>query len=342
MADYRGKKCLICDKEFVDGDDIVVCPECGTPYHRACYLEKGECVNHELHETGGSWQKQQEKIEEEMRSNDQSGERRCPRCGASNPSNALFCSYCGLPMGVSQQGAQQSFNNNAAGAAGGQPGFGGYNGYGPMGDPMFGNVAAVRFTPDSDLDGNTLGEYANYVGTSRSYFMTQFIRFAKFAKKASFSFAAFLFPEFYFFYRKMYKEAILSFLAMILLLLPSMVYMFNDGGEYAKMMSEAGMGLPSVLMNDINIKTHWFNAVYNICYFGTWIFQAVCGIFANFWYYKKAKKDIGRIKSENLGSDEIARRGGTSMGVMILSFALYMAVTIGMMVLIHYRAQLGL
>lgn len=28
--DYRGQHCPICGKEFCDGDDIVVCPECGT------------------------------------------------------------------------------------------------------------------------------------------------------------------------------------------------------------------------------------------------------------------------------------------------------------------------
>ena len=43
--DYRGQHCPICGKEFCDGDDIVVCPECGTPYHRECYKTAGHCVN---------------------------------------------------------------------------------------------------------------------------------------------------------------------------------------------------------------------------------------------------------------------------------------------------------
>ena len=42
MADYTGKKCTVCDRSFSRDDDIVVCPDCGTPYHRECYLEKGE------------------------------------------------------------------------------------------------------------------------------------------------------------------------------------------------------------------------------------------------------------------------------------------------------------
>ena len=32
MADYTGKKCIVCGGVFSENDDIVVCPECGTPY----------------------------------------------------------------------------------------------------------------------------------------------------------------------------------------------------------------------------------------------------------------------------------------------------------------------
>ena len=111
MADYKGKKCLICDKEFSEGDDIVVCPDCGTPYHRECYLEKGECINYELHEKGGSWQAEQDEIEDRRRRENAGSDIRCPRCGQNNPGTALFCNSCGLPLGMTQQGAQQSFND---------------------------------------------------------------------------------------------------------------------------------------------------------------------------------------------------------------------------------------
>ena len=29
--DFLGKKCPVCSKNFHEDDDIVVCPECGTP-----------------------------------------------------------------------------------------------------------------------------------------------------------------------------------------------------------------------------------------------------------------------------------------------------------------------
>ena len=72
MATYTGAKCLVCNEVFKDGDDIVVCPECGTPYHRDCYKQAGKCINDELHEKGGSWVKANEA---EINAN------RCRRCG---------------------------------------------------------------------------------------------------------------------------------------------------------------------------------------------------------------------------------------------------------------------
>lgn len=52
---YKGEKCFYCNEVFNDNDDVVVCPECGTPYHRECYKQAGSCINHHLHELGESW-----------------------------------------------------------------------------------------------------------------------------------------------------------------------------------------------------------------------------------------------------------------------------------------------
>lgn len=55
VSNFTGSKCIICENEFNDNDDIVVCPECGTPYHRECYQKEGKCVNVRLHDQGKSW-----------------------------------------------------------------------------------------------------------------------------------------------------------------------------------------------------------------------------------------------------------------------------------------------
>ena len=42
--DYTGIKCPVCEKTFTKQDDVVVCPECGAPYHRECYQKEGHCI----------------------------------------------------------------------------------------------------------------------------------------------------------------------------------------------------------------------------------------------------------------------------------------------------------
>ena len=44
MMDLSGIPCPVGGKPFTKDDDIVVCPVCGAPYHRACYQEAGHCV----------------------------------------------------------------------------------------------------------------------------------------------------------------------------------------------------------------------------------------------------------------------------------------------------------
>ncbi|MGN1195963.1 MAG: RING finger protein, partial [Acutalibacteraceae bacterium] len=52
---YENLICPGCGEVFKEGDDVVVCPECGTPQHRQCYEKNGGCVNAALHEQGFVW-----------------------------------------------------------------------------------------------------------------------------------------------------------------------------------------------------------------------------------------------------------------------------------------------
>ena len=86
MADYRNCACIGCKNTFEPDDDIVVCPECGTPYHRDCWNAHGHCINTELHETGGSWQRP--KTEAEIKAEAEANAPvPCPNCGSKNDKN---------------------------------------------------------------------------------------------------------------------------------------------------------------------------------------------------------------------------------------------------------------
>ena len=41
MPKYYGCPCEGCGKPLTLQDDIVVCPDCGAPYHRDCYEKLG-------------------------------------------------------------------------------------------------------------------------------------------------------------------------------------------------------------------------------------------------------------------------------------------------------------
>ncbi|MBQ8228682.1 MAG: DUF2628 domain-containing protein [Clostridia bacterium] len=57
--DYKNEVCKGCNQPIKENDDIVVCPVCGTPQHRSCWVENGECANTPLHKEGYVWQKTQ-------------------------------------------------------------------------------------------------------------------------------------------------------------------------------------------------------------------------------------------------------------------------------------------
>ena len=52
MTRYTGNHCPVCEQAFTDTDDIVVCPDCGAPYHRVCYEKLGQCIHRPAHAAG--------------------------------------------------------------------------------------------------------------------------------------------------------------------------------------------------------------------------------------------------------------------------------------------------
>lgn len=55
MLQHTGQVCKICDIKMREDDDVVYCPECGAPVHKACHAEKGVCPYEEAHREGFSW-----------------------------------------------------------------------------------------------------------------------------------------------------------------------------------------------------------------------------------------------------------------------------------------------
>ena len=55
MPKYYGCPCEGCGRPLALTDDIVVCPDCGAPYHRECYEKLGRCIHTPAHGAGYEW-----------------------------------------------------------------------------------------------------------------------------------------------------------------------------------------------------------------------------------------------------------------------------------------------
>lgn len=288
MSDYIGEKCLICNKPFKVGDDIVVCPECGTPYHRECYNKEGKCVNEVLHTTHQSW-----KATHDKNSSDDSTENtiKCPVCGEENSSDTIFCKKCGNPLGINKSGDNASFDGQIP----------------PFISQMMNATTENKFTPESDIDGVKLKEYSTYVGSNPLYYMTNFIRFGKYNRKVSVNLTAFLFPEYYFIYRKMYLIGILVYILRYIIAIPLFIG-FAKNGVFD------GSILKGVFVNLVSENT--LDWMLSLTQFLSTALLFACSLSANYLYYRKARKDIMYIhdatSDEAQRSERIAKKGGAS------------------------------
>ena len=321
MSKFIGQPCTSCRSILTERDDIVVCPECGSPYHKECYKNEGKCINTALHESGESWQP--EVVLNAGSEDSAAGESTvhttvaCKNCGAENDSESAFCKQCGAPVNM-EKAAGTIYQRIKQDDEAESRGFGGYGGM------PFIDIRPIN--KETDVDGNTVGEYTRYVGKSFYYYIPMFLRFSK-NSNVSMNFSAMLFPEFYFFYRKMIPEGIVMLVTKILLSIPYAIYLVY---------TYSGNAAPSIL------EQQWYLSLYNVTYFLSYGISIACGLFANRLYYRKAKKDLGRIKTtvleEGSRNSAIASAGGTSWINVIAALAVQLIADAAILCVIAYVA----
>ena len=310
--DYKGHVCPVCNKAFEQGDDVVVCPICGTPHHRECYEELGHCVNLNRHRENYDYRRECEvnSVEPE--------EITCAFCGAKNPKESNFCNYCGRTLGINNANTN---TQNPEKTDTPQGGFGGSFFMDPLG-----GVKA-----DEDLGQNVkASEAAKFVKTSTPYFIPQFKQLKE-RGKTRFSFVGFIFGGGWLLYRKMNTLGIIISLFMALLLFGDLftaVYY----GEAIKAIDVAYNEMTNELLR--NYTMNFYGALGDFfksltseqianCIFRTGIsilnilIRVICGIFGNRWYYKHTIKNISKIKSNSTSQQEVDTKLNTKGGVNV-------------------------
>ena len=179
--------CPVCGQTFTESDDIVFCPDCGTPHHRACWNQHGACAHADKHDSGYVWQSAAPPVEESAHAQETI---RCPRCGETCAANTLVCPECGQRMGEIPGGGRYDYNAD-----------------------FF--MRGVEADAGEDLGDVTVREASMLVQYRAGVYVRKFDRLK--SKKFGWNWAAFFFSPFWFFYRKIYKAGALFMGVMLAL-----------------------------------------------------------------------------------------------------------------------------
>lgn len=300
MVDFKDKVCPICNKQFIDGDDVVVCPACGTPYHRGCYSIENRCIYEDRHSSNKSenLNKNEEynenseneevfnaKSTDKDNENNQNNEKLCPRCKHQNPIDASFCNKCGYLL----KDSREIFEEIPPEIKDGIP---------VLFDPMGG------VDPEKKVEDVKFGDLAKLVKSNTPYYMNVFKKIND-ENKSKFNFSAFLFNGIWFLFRKQYKVGIpLTILNFVILSYTSLIQYTQDVSKTLTSFSAILEGL-SLLQ---------------------FIVMIICGFFANRLYFKFCVEKVKSIKEDCNKNNEldynkqILIQGGTNSRIVFLLF----------------------
>lgn len=223
---FKNNPCPVCGRSFTDEDDIVVCPECGTPHHRACWEQYGHCANRARHgnyqwintappepeephghpdaQAKSFFQRVADNMKEEDGYYDEDRPARpqeweCRSCGRENDPESEFCEYCGAPRPLASKLRMAAESFNAQGEV-----------------------------TTEEVDGIPVRELGQYIGPGAHRYIFRFAVMEKRGAKVSWNWGAALFGPFWCFYRKLYSVGLLYLLASLIVAVICLPAGFSD------------------------------------------------------------------------------------------------------------------
>ena len=354
---YTGMECPVCQTVFQDGDDVVVCPVCGTPHHRHCWQENGGCKNEEKHKDGFIWQMPQnaQPLNQPM-PNTANGLKICPRCGEKNAPYEPVCTRCGERLKANRQTVADQMPDYDR-----QP----FPGYGDDPNPhnfspyqnVYAADARTVYGSDAQIDGIPATEVAEYVQKNSTQYVGTFLEMQEKKTKVKWNWSAGLFSVFWCLYRRMTAMG-LAFLAILFSvnLLSSTAVLFvyksanpavyerymEDTNDISAQMqdfmtngqtysTDSAVSLYSdyvqkIVLSPINITA----VIINIA--AVLIVNIILGFFGNYFYKKRIVKDINMLRQVAVDSMTyhmyIRQRGGVSYANVMIPILCYMALSL--------------
>lgn len=283
MLYYEGLSCPVCGIAFSAEDDVVVCPKCGLPHHRACWKQVGHCYEMDKHDTPEQWSRDRASASSAP-SAPEAGHI-CPHCGTANTEYAEFCMRCGAQLPATEwHSASQTPPPVKE--------------YTPLGQ------SSPDFAPDERIGANNAAELAAFVGNNGPYYIERFRRISQ-GKAGGWNWAAFLLGPIWLFYRKQYALGSLFMILQVMLdITAAVAYMPVDTANLTEEAMMALMGDPVFMIAAI------FSYV-------VLALRIILGIRANHFYLHLCEKKIGDAKKTvpDASASELTALGGVSAGV---------------------------
>ncbi|MBP0979477.1 MAG: DUF2628 domain-containing protein [Oscillospiraceae bacterium] len=290
MEYYKDQECPVCQEKFKEGDMIVVCPECGTPYHKECYNKQGECINKQRHGeyfyTNSNIESLKKSFERpEIKKDSSKSEIEyidCPSCGETNNKENKICESCGEPL--DSRPKLIWFNSE-------------------------------KIISEEKISGISVKDWFYYLGSGALSYLVKFKAIDKNKYSLTeFNFSAFIFKELYFFYRKMYLAGIL-FCVLRLFIVAAILTAFLPAGllqAIQNLVQTTGL-LEFFNLQDSEIYSSiirqyilFFNQnpqVQNYILFSQFVLQVIMGATASRIYRKMSIKKINSIDRKVYMSD---------------------------------------
>lgn len=306
MKKFSNSTCAICEKNIQETDDIVVCPDCGTPYHRECFAIEQKCVRDDLHQTGDTYKAPASVVCSKcFKVVTDSQSKVCDHCQWDlsvpyvHPILKKPCSNCGKEISKDAESCEHCSSKQLDVKDG---------------EEIKGTINPIEYyikmmedikEEKNVIEGISAKEYSKYVKQNVEYFKFRFVMLEKGQKGINWS--AFVFSGLYYLYRKMYKKGLLLSLAYLILQIPYTLLV----------MSQVDLGLPAEYVIELTqSQDTLLTSLVFVANFLVMGLRFYCGTSFNKHYYDRVKGDL--IKARESGYTETERedmykkRGGVS------------------------------
>ncbi len=325
--DFKNQRCDGCSRRFTGDDDIVFCPVCGTPQHRACYEAHGHCVNEDKHDSGFVWQP-----EELPQSKADAALAPCPVCGFENRSDARLCIHCGTPLTgaapaqvppPSPQQTRDLFYDVSC-----PDGFELDDDERAQLEALLNQRAAIAapgMQPEQEqeqLDGHPIKQVMTFIGSNALKYLQKF-RKLEHGSKLGWNWAAFFLSPYWFFYRKLYRPGIVFLTLRLCLTLLLFPYENKALDLYQALYANAANLDENAIQTALQEIMHTLTPVY-IGGAVLLILAVISALLADRLYYNYVRRSIDHAKKQETRDTvllQFFKRSGVSPLMAVLSYA---------------------